>query len=273
MRAPQGRVCRQAAAAGQCSAPRAAGLQLGSRRAAAELRRPACSRRAARRQPCAAAVLEFDTKVFKKERVDFAGKPEFIYRGGRDKYKLLPEAFSGIKKVGVVGWGSQAPAQAQNMRESLEEAGVKDIKARTALLRLAACSSAIQSPALGPAGRCCLLARPCGGAPCWRSRLEAAAEASAAAARSQVSIGLRKGSPSEAEARACGFTEEAGTLGEVFDVIAESDLVILLISDGAQARPQPARSASSLSTARPRAPHRSSCAPPRPSCTRGCSRP
>ena len=44
----------------------------------------------------------------------------------------------------------------------------------------------------------------------------------------------RKGSPSEAEARACGFTEEAGTLGEVFDVIAESDLVILLISDGAQ---------------------------------------
>lgn len=49
-----------------------------------------------------------------------------------------------------------------------------------------------------------------------------------------MSIGLRKGSPSEAEARACGFTKEAGTLGEVFDVIAESDLVILLISDGAQ---------------------------------------
>jgi ketol-acid reductoisomerase len=68
-----------------------------------------------------------------------------------------------------------------------------------------------------------------------------------------VSIGLRKGSPSEAEARACGFTEEAGTLGEVFDVIAESDLVILLISDGAQVRPQPARSASALSAARPRA--------------------
>ena len=52
-----------------------------------------------------------------------------------------------------------------------------------------------------------------------------------------MSIGLRKGSPSEAEARACGFTEEAGTLGEVFDVIAESDLVILLISDGAQVWP------------------------------------
>ncbi|KAK9826369.1 hypothetical protein WJX81_003435 [Elliptochloris bilobata] len=135
-----------------------------------------------RQQRCAVAVLEFDTKVFKKERVDFAGKPEFIYRGGRDKYNLLPEAFEGIKKIGVVGWGSQAPAQAQNLRESLEEAGVTDVK---------------------------------------------------------VSIGLRKGSPSETEARACGFTEEAGTLGEVFDVISESDFVILLISDGAQAKLYP----------------------------------
>ena len=66
--------------------------------------------------------------MFTKERVDFAGKQEFIYRGGRDKYKLLPEAFKDIKKIGVVGWGSQAPAQAQNLRESLEEAGVRDIK-------------------------------------------------------------------------------------------------------------------------------------------------
>ena len=52
----------------------------------------------------------------------------------------------------------------------------------------------------------------------------------------QVSIGLRRGSPSEAEARACGFTEEAGTLGEVFDVIGRADFIILLISDGAQVR-------------------------------------
>ena len=38
-------------------------------------------------------LLDFDTKVFQKEKVDFAGAEEFIYRGGRDKYKLLPEAF------------------------------------------------------------------------------------------------------------------------------------------------------------------------------------
>lgn len=29
------------------------------------------------------------------------------FRGGRDKYALLPEAFKGIKQIGVIGWGSQ----------------------------------------------------------------------------------------------------------------------------------------------------------------------
>ena len=42
-------------------------------------------------------ILEFDTKVFEKEKVDFAGVEEFIYRGGRDKYKLLPQAFKGAQ--------------------------------------------------------------------------------------------------------------------------------------------------------------------------------
>lgn len=43
-------------------------------------------------------ILEFDTKVFEKEKVDFAGVQEFIYRGGRDKYKLLPQAFKGAQQ-------------------------------------------------------------------------------------------------------------------------------------------------------------------------------
>ena len=72
----------------------------------------------------------------------------------------------------------QAPAQAQNLRESLQEAG-SDIK---------------------------------------------------------VAIGLRGGSPSEAEARACGFSEQDGTLGEVFEMASNSEFVILLISDAAQVR-------------------------------------
>lgn len=28
-------------------------------------------------------------------------------RGGRDLFHLLPEAFKGIKQIGVIGWGSQ----------------------------------------------------------------------------------------------------------------------------------------------------------------------
>ncbi|KAK9903445.1 hypothetical protein WJX75_005886 [Coccomyxa subellipsoidea] len=128
-----------------------------------------------------ADAIKFDTQIFSPEKVDFAGREEYIYRGGRDKYKLLPEAFKGIKKIAFIGWGSQAPAQAQNLKESLEEVG-SDIK---------------------------------------------------------VCIGLRKGSVSEEEARACGFTEEAGTLGEVFDMVSTSELVILLISDAAQAKLYP----------------------------------
>jgi ketol-acid reductoisomerase len=50
----------------------------------------------------------------------------------------------------------------------------------------------------------------------------------------KVTIGLRKSSSSNDEARACGFTEDDGTLGEVFDVVSKSDLVILLTSDASQ---------------------------------------
>lgn len=73
---------------------------------------------------CKAAILEFNTKVFPKEKLELPGNDEYIYRGGRDKFSLLPEAWKGIKQIGVIGWGSQAPAQAQNIRESLAEAGL-----------------------------------------------------------------------------------------------------------------------------------------------------
>jgi len=54
-----------------------------------------------------------------------------------------------------------------------------------------------------------------------------------------VTVGLRAGSSSFEEARQEDFSEDDGTLGEMFDVIARSDLVILLISDAAQARLYP----------------------------------
>lgn len=49
-----------------------------------------------------------------------------------------------------------------------------------------------------------------------------------------LQIGLRKGSSSFAEARAAGFSEENGTLGDIWETVADSDLLLLLISDAAQ---------------------------------------
>ncbi|WP_127509409.1 ketol-acid reductoisomerase [Actinoplanes solisilvae] len=55
------------------------------------------------------------------------------------------------------------------------------------------------------------------------------------AGRVKVVVGLRAGSSSFEAARAAWFTEADGTLGEMFEVIAASDMVLLLISDAAQA--------------------------------------
>lgn len=119
--------------------------------------------------------LTFKSQVFATETLKLADTEETIVRGGRDKFHLLPKAFAGIKQIGVIGWGSQGPAQAQNLRDSLEGTEIK------------------------------------------------------------VKIGLRPGSSSMASARAAGFTEEKGTLGEMYQVIRESEMVIVLISDAAQA--------------------------------------
>jgi len=116
----------------------------------------------------------FTSNVFETETIDLAGTRETIVRGGRDKFALLPKAFAGIRQIGVIGWGSQGPAQAQNLRDSLEGTDIR------------------------------------------------------------VKVGLREGSSSMASAREAGFTEETSTLGEMYQVIGESDLVILLISDAAQ---------------------------------------
>ena len=116
---------------------------------------PACllSASAARRRDVAAMVsappavgtampsLDFETSVFRKEKVSLAGHEEvrsplpssllsggqwgislfcyglfnscpifvvqYIVRGGRNLFPLLPEAFKGVKQIGVIGWGSQ----------------------------------------------------------------------------------------------------------------------------------------------------------------------
>lgn len=72
-----------------------------------------------------AEMLDFQTKVFKKEKIQLADTTEYIVRGGRDLFPLLPKAFEGIKQIAVIGWGSQGPAQAQNLRDSLEGTDIK----------------------------------------------------------------------------------------------------------------------------------------------------
>lgn len=124
-----------------------------------------------------AKAVNFTTKHFIKEPITLADTNEYIVRGGRDVFSSLPAAFQSIKQVGVIGWGSQGPAQAQNLRDSFADAAV----------------------------------------------------------HCNVKIGLRAGSSSNHDARLAGFTEESGTLGEMYDVIADSDMVLLLISDAATA--------------------------------------
>ncbi len=121
-------------------------------------------------------MLEKHKTCFDVESMVIAGHKESIVKGGRDKFPLLKSAFEGIKQIGVIGWGSQGPAQSQNLRESLADTDIK------------------------------------------------------------VKIGLRTGSASFEKARAVGFNEDNGTLGEMYDVIARSDMVILLISDSAQVK-------------------------------------
>jgi ketol-acid reductoisomerase len=59
------------------------------------------------------------SKVFELEPIKLGDNEEYVLRGGRELLPKLPEAFDGIKQIGVIGWSAQGPAQAQNLRESL----------------------------------------------------------------------------------------------------------------------------------------------------------
>jgi ketol-acid reductoisomerase len=67
--------------------------------------------------------LDFESKVFDPQVIEIGGHKEKVLPGGRHLFGLLPKAFEGITQIGVIGWGSQGPAQAQNLKESLEEIG------------------------------------------------------------------------------------------------------------------------------------------------------
>jgi ketol-acid reductoisomerase len=120
-----------------------------------------------------------ESNVFELIDIELAGTAERVLAGGRHLLPLLPQAFAGIERIGVIGWGPQGRAQALNLRDSLLGTGIT------------------------------------------------------------VAVGLRDGSASFDEARAEGFSEADRTLGEMFEVIRASDLVILLIADAALAELHP----------------------------------
>ena len=116
----------------------------------------------------------FESKIFPTKEINIGGEIETVVPGGRNLFEQLPKSFKGIKQIGVIGWSSQAPAQAQNLRDSLDGTDIK------------------------------------------------------------VVVGLRNNSHSIPSAEAAGFNSKNGTLGEMYKVISESDLTLLLIADGAQ---------------------------------------
>jgi ketol-acid reductoisomerase len=63
--------------------------------------------------------------VFDLSTIELAGRTETVLAAGRRLFPLLPRAFAGISQIGVIGWGSQGPAQAQNLRESLAGTGIR----------------------------------------------------------------------------------------------------------------------------------------------------
>ena len=57
--------------------------------------------------------MSFASKIFNVDTVNMGDRTEQIVKGGRHLFPLLSKAFAGVKQIGVIGWGSQGPAQAQ----------------------------------------------------------------------------------------------------------------------------------------------------------------
>ncbi|WP_041822229.1 ketol-acid reductoisomerase [Streptomyces davaonensis] len=67
----------------------------------------------------------YTSRVFPLETMEVPGGTETVLRGGRHLFPLLPQAFAGIRRIGVLGWGPQGRAQARNLRDSLAGTGIR----------------------------------------------------------------------------------------------------------------------------------------------------
>eukprot|EP00965_Chrysotila_dentata_P205087 6182737-Pleurochrysis_carterae.AAC.1 len=57
------------------------------------------------------AGLRFTSEVFPIDEITMHDSTEQVVKGGRNLFPLLPKALKGVKQIGVIGWGSQGPAQ------------------------------------------------------------------------------------------------------------------------------------------------------------------
>ena len=65
------------------------------------------------------------SSVFETQPLPLAGTNETIVKGGRHLFPDLPRAFEGVARSASSAGRSQGPAQAQNLRDSLEGSGIK----------------------------------------------------------------------------------------------------------------------------------------------------
>ena len=65
----------------------------------------------------------FSSQIFPVQDIDLDGRMESVLVGGRHLLALLPEAWREVDQIAVIGWGSQGPAQAANLRDSLAGGG------------------------------------------------------------------------------------------------------------------------------------------------------
>lgn len=65
------------------------------------------------------------SQFFPPQTISLSTGDERVVRGGRGLFPQVREALeaSGVRRVVVIGWGSQAPAHAQNLRETFAETG------------------------------------------------------------------------------------------------------------------------------------------------------
>jgi ketol-acid reductoisomerase len=68
----------------------------------------------------------FTSTIFKNrlKNITVSGTKETVMHGKRGDYSGLKKALAGVKQIAIIGWSSQGPAQAQNIRDTLKKAGV-----------------------------------------------------------------------------------------------------------------------------------------------------